>query len=102
MHSARDASALSSSYPSSATAAPFCRPLSTPHRYPKPAANFVLFETGSVETASKVYSGLKEQGLLVRYWGSRPDLNTKLRVTVGARQSNERFVELVAQILAKK
>jgi len=66
---------------------------------PKSAANFVLFELGSSELASYVYAGLKDQGLLVRYWGARPDLCTKLRVTVGTRESNERFVKLVAKLL---
>jgi len=59
----------------------------------------VLFEIGSKEAASKIYEGLKAEGLLVRYWGGRPDLCTKLRVTVGARPSNERFVELVSRIV---
>lgn len=67
---------------------------------PKSAANFVLFELGSAELASYVYAGLKDEGLLVRYWGSRPDLCTKLRVTVGTRESNERFVTLVTKLLA--
>lgn len=68
--------------------------------YPKTDANFVLFSVGSVETAAMLYKGLKEEGLLVRYWGSRPDLNDKLRVTIGTRESNQRFVNLVTQLLA--
>ena len=63
-------------------------------------ANFVLFDVGSVARAELLYSGLKKQGVLVRYWGSRPDLCTKLRVTVGTRASNEKFVELVSGLLA--
>ena len=35
----------------------------------------------------------------VRYWATREDLNTKLRVTVGTRESNERFVSLVTRLL---
>lgn len=65
-------------------------------------ANFVLFDVGSSTTAEYLYSGLKKQGLLVRYWGSRPDLCSKLRVTVGTRESNERFVNLIADLLAAK
>ena len=65
-----------------------------------PQANFVLFDVGSAARADYLYSGLKNQGLLVRYWGSRPDLCTKLRVTVGTRESNERFVNLVTDLLA--
>ena len=68
--------------------------------YPKTDANFVLFSVGSVETAAMLYKGLKEEVLLVRYWGSRPDLNDKLRVTIGTRESNQRFVNLVTQLLA--
>jgi len=70
--------------------------------YPKTDANFVLFDVGSSTTAEYLYSGLKKQGLLVRYWGSRPDLCSKLRVTVGTRESNERFVNLIADLLAAK
>jgi len=68
--------------------------------YPKTDANFVLFDVGSAKRAEYLYSGLKQQGLLVRYWGSRPDLCTKLRVTVGTRESNEKFVTLCAGLLA--
>ena len=67
--------------------------------WPKTDANFVLFNVGSVATASMLYDGLKKQGLLVRYWGSRPDLNDKLRVTIGTRESNERVVSLVTELL---
>ena len=67
--------------------------------YPKTDANFVLFSVGSVETAAMLYNGLKKEGLLVRYWGARPDLNDKLRVTVGTRESNQRFVTLVSGLL---
>ena len=59
-----------------------------------------IITTVSVETAAMLYQGLKDQGLLVRYWGSRPDLNDKLRVTIGTRESNQRFVSLVTELLA--
>jgi len=67
--------------------------------YPKTDANFVLFDVGSAARADALYQGLKKQGLLVRYWGSRPDLKTKLRVTIGTRESNEKFVSLVSTLL---
>ena len=35
----------------------------------------------------------------MRYWGSRPDLSSKLRVTIGTRESNERFIKLVGELL---
>jgi len=69
--------------------------------HPKTDANFVLFDLGSAPLANLVYSGCKAEGVLVRYWGSRPDLCTKLRVTVGTRESNERFVSIVTKLLAE-
>ena len=44
---------------------------------------------------------LKEAGILVRYWASRPDLNSKLRITVGAQESNEKFIALTRKLLAE-
>jgi len=69
---------------------------------PKTDANFVLFDVGSAARADYIYAGLKKQGLLVRYWGTRPDLCTKLRVTVGTRESNEKFVSMVTELLANE
>ena len=67
--------------------------------WPRSSGNFMLFEVGCKELASKLYSRLKENGLLVRYWGTRSDLWTKLRVTVGQRASNQKFVDLVSAVL---
>ena len=67
--------------------------------WPKSDGNFMLLELRSVELASAIYARLKHAGVLVRYWGNRPDLNSKLRLTVGARESNEKFVTLVAKAL---
>lgn len=68
--------------------------------WPRTDANFALFDVGSPELAAALYARLKAAGLLVRYWGARPDLCSKLRVTVGARPSNEKFVKLVREALA--
>jgi len=68
--------------------------------YPKTDANFVLFDVGCAKRAEYLYTGLKQQGVLVRYWGARPDLCSKLRVTVGTRDSNARFVQIVTGLLA--
>ena len=38
---------------------------------------------GSAERAAALYAGLKQRGILVRYWGKRPELADKLRITVG-------------------
>jgi len=67
--------------------------------WPKSDANFMLVDTGSVALASAIYEGLKASGILVRYWGSRPDLASKLRVTVGSEDSNNRFMDLVQRLL---
>jgi len=68
--------------------------------WPRTDANFIFFDLGSTELAAAIYGRLKEAGLLVRYWGSRPDLSSRLRVTVGERKSNEKFVALVKAALA--
>merc|ERR1719424_1663459 len=41
----------------------------------------------------------RDGGVLVRYWGSRPELATKLRVTVGTKESVDKFVSIVTQAL---
>jgi len=69
--------------------------------WPKTDANFMLVDTGSVPLAAALYAGLKAQGILVRYWGKRPELASKLRVTVGAQQSNEKFILVVTKLLAE-
>ena len=61
----------------------------------------MLVDVGSVALAGALYAGLKEAGILVRYWASRPDLNSKLRITVGAKESNEKFIALTRKLLAE-
>ena len=67
---------------------------------PPTDGNFMLVDVGSVALAGALYAGLKEAGILVRYWASRPDLNSKLRITVGAKESNEKFIALTRKQLA--
>ncbi|KAL3899334.1 MAG: hypothetical protein SGPRY_012657 [Prymnesium sp.] len=67
--------------------------------WPATDANFMLVDTGSVARAGAIYERLKAAGILVRYWGSRPELASKLRVTVGAKESNEKFMQLVKECL---
>jgi len=57
--------------------------------WPESGANFLLCEFG--ERAEAVYRALKERGLLVRWW-STPELRTKLRLTVGKPEDNDRLV----------
>jgi len=67
--------------------------------WPKSEANFMLVDVGSTSVAAALYEHLRDAGILVRYWGSRPELASKLRVTVGAKESMERFVHLVRDAL---
>ena len=69
--------------------------------WPPTDGNFMLVDVGSVALAGALYAGLKEAGILVRYWGSRPDLNSKLRITVGAKESNEKFIALTRKLLGE-
>jgi histidinol-phosphate aminotransferase len=57
--------------------------------WPESRANFVLVEVG--ERAQSVYEALREAGLLVRWWPA-PELRTKLRITVGRPDQNNRLL----------
>lgn len=57
-------------------------------------ANFLMVETGEVPA---VFEGLLRRGVIVRPLG--PGLPRHVRVTVGTREENERFVEALARIL---
>jgi histidinol-phosphate aminotransferase len=57
--------------------------------WPESGANFVLAEFG--ERAEAIYRALKDGGLLVRWWASS-ELRTKLRITVGRPDENERLI----------
>ena len=57
--------------------------------YPEPAANFLLVELG--DRARELYEALKREGLLVRWWPA-PELRTKLRITVGKHEENDRVI----------
>jgi histidinol-phosphate aminotransferase len=57
--------------------------------WPESAANFLLVEMG--ERAEAVYRSLKASGLLVRWW-SAPELRTKIRVSVGKPEDNDRLL----------
>ena len=36
-----------------------------------------------------------------RYWGSRPELASKMRITVGSAESNDRFFALLDKFLSE-
>ena len=67
--------------------------------WPTSDANFLLVEVGSAAKAGALYERCRDGGVLVRYWGSRPELATKLRVTVGTKESVDKFVSIVTQAL---
>jgi histidinol-phosphate aminotransferase len=57
--------------------------------WPESGANFLFCEFG--ERAESIYRALKDGGLLVRWWPS-PELRTKLRITVGKPDENDRLM----------
>ena len=61
-------------------------------RWPKSDGNFLLVDVGSRERAQLLYRGLKDRGVLVRYW-DRPRLAESIRITVGTHEQNERLLE---------
>jgi histidinol-phosphate aminotransferase len=61
------------------------------------ATNFMLVDTSPLP-ARDVYAGLKERRVLVRYF-SRPRLDTCLRVTVGAEEEMQTFVQVLEQLV---
>ncbi len=71
----------------------------TPRTQPFPShANFILFRT---DAADRTFVGLKERGVLIRnLHGSHPALADCLRVTVGTREENERFLAALRELVA--
>jgi histidinol-phosphate aminotransferase len=64
--------------------------------WPESRANFLMVEFG--ERAEAVYNALREQKLLVRWWSS-PELGTKLRITVGRPDQNNRLLAALRQVM---
>jgi len=65
--------------------------------WPRSGANFLLCEVGP--DAERLYLGLKERGILVRYW-NRPVLNSKLRITVGRPEDHDLLLAALAELMA--
>ena len=59
-------------------------------------ANFLLVRPPDGR-AHDVYEGLKQRGILVRYF-NRPALEDKLRITVGTDAQNDRLIEAITQL----
>jgi histidinol-phosphate aminotransferase len=71
--------------------------------WPPSAANFLLCTPpprgGDPETrAEAIYLGLKQQGLLVRWWNT-PELRRRLRITVGKPEDNDRLLAALPALL---
>ncbi len=64
--------------------------------WPESAANFLLVEIG--ERAEEIYLALKQAGLLVRWW-SAPELRTKIRISVGKSDDNDRLMAALKTLI---
>jgi histidinol-phosphate aminotransferase len=65
--------------------------------WPETRANFLLVEVG--DRAEAVYAALKAAGLLVRFF-STPELRTKLRITVGRPDQNNKLLAALRAAMA--
>lgn len=65
--------------------------------WPESRANFLLVELG--DRAETVYAALKEAGLLVR-WFSSSELKSKLRITVGRPDQNNKLLAALRAAMA--
>jgi histidinol-phosphate aminotransferase len=54
-------------------------------------ANFVFASMKGLALAKGIYEGLKDQGILVRYW-DQPGIRDKIRVTIGRVEENDAFL----------
>ncbi|MEK7414524.1 MAG: histidinol-phosphate transaminase [Planctomycetota bacterium] len=64
--------------------------------WPPSGANFLLCEVGS--KAKDIYLALKARGLLVRWW-DRPDLSSKLRITVGTPEQTDTLMKHLRELV---
>lgn len=65
---------------------------------PPTQSNFLLATAPAAQTAEGLYQGLKDAGILVRYF-KLPGLDDKLRITVGAPEENRKLIAALAQTL---
>lgn len=66
---------------------------------PESQANFLLAMVPDGD-AEQLYLGLKERGILVRYF-KQPGLENKLRISVGTTAQNQSLIEALISLLAK-
>jgi histidinol-phosphate aminotransferase len=67
---------------------------------PRPTdANFIFFHCDF--DADRVYSGLMERGVLIKNFNAPGTMKNFMRVTVGTRPENQRFIEGLKEIITK-
>jgi histidinol-phosphate aminotransferase len=67
---------------------------------PRPTdANFIFFHCDF--DADRVYSGLMERGVLIKNFNAPGTMGNFMRVTVGTREENSRFIEGLRDIITK-
>ena len=66
--------------------------------WPESAANFLLCTPPPGARAETIYSALRAQGLLVRWW-STPELRDRLRITVGKPEDNDRLLAALQALI---
>lgn len=64
---------------------------------PPSESNFILVQCNR-RPARVLYEGLKERGILVRYFDS-PGLDDRLRITIGTPEENDRLITALKQLL---
>jgi histidinol-phosphate aminotransferase len=61
-------------------------------------ANFIFTSMKGLSSAKGIYEGLKEQGILVRYWDEAP-IRDKIRVTIGLSEQNNAFLAGIKKLI---
>ena len=61
--------------------------------------NFVFAKPAKIR-AIDIYEKLKDRNIYVRYW-AYPDINDKLRITVGTGEQNEKLIRALKEILSE-
>lgn len=62
-------------------------------------SNFLFAKSDSL-SGGKVYAGLKERGVLVR-WFDKPKISDFVRITVGSAEENEKLLEALKDLLGR-
>ena len=63
------------------------------------AANFVLCRVASGIDAGSMYSGLRDRGILVRYFPDNPRLLDCLRISIGTESDTDRLLDEISSLL---